>query len=66
MELISGRVRLMVRPAKPPRKTSMPKTPDDMSSAAVQKRAALTKAAKAAAPKETARVAPKPRIAKKR
>lgn len=44
----------------------MPKTPDDMSSAAVQKRAVLTKAAKAAAPKETAPVAPKPRIAKKR
>jgi hypothetical protein len=45
----------------------MPKVPDDMSNAAVQKRAALTKAAKASAAKEPATPpAPKPRIAKKR
>lgn len=44
----------------------MPKVPDDMSNAAVQKRAALTKAAKAPPPKETTPPAPKPRMAKKR
>ena len=45
----------------------MPKTPDDMSNAAVQKRVALTKALKAAAPKEPATPpVPKPRMAKKR
>jgi hypothetical protein len=45
----------------------MPKVPDDMSNAAVQKRAALTKTAKANAPKEPATPpAPKPRMAKKR
>jgi hypothetical protein len=45
----------------------MPKVPDDMSNAAIQKRAALTKSAKAAAPKEPATPpARKVRIAKKR
>ncbi len=45
----------------------MPKLPDDMSNAAVQKRLALTKAQKAARPKEPAvPPAPKVRIAKPR
>ena len=45
----------------------MPKTPDDMSNAAVQKRAALTKIFKGSAPKEQAAPAtPKVRIAKGR
>ena len=52
--------------AKPPESPSMPKVPDDMSNAAVQKRAALTKAAKAPAPKEVTPPARKVRIAKKR
>jgi uncharacterized protein (DUF3084 family) len=45
----------------------MPKLPDDMSNAAVQKRSALTKAAKAMKAKEPVVVAvPKVRIAKPR
>ena len=45
----------------------MPKLPDDMSNAAVQKRAALTKAEQAARAKEPVVVAvPKVRIAKPR
>jgi hypothetical protein len=45
----------------------MPKVPDDMSNAAVQKRAALTKTARASVPKEPATPpARKVRIAKKR
>ena len=45
----------------------MPKTPDDMTNSAVQKRAALTKIAKAQAAKEPVTPpVPKPRIAKKR
>jgi len=45
----------------------MPKVPDDMSNSAVQKRAALTKTAKASAPKEPAAPpARKIRMAKKR
>lgn len=43
----------------------MPKVPDDMSNAAIQKRLALTKAFKGSVPKE-APAAPKPRIAKGR
>ncbi len=45
----------------------MPKVPDDMSNAAVQKRVTLTKTFKASAPKEPATPpAPKIRIAKPR
>ncbi len=44
----------------------MPKVPDDMSNAAIQKRAALTKSAKTTAPKEVTPPVRKPRIAKKR
>lgn len=45
----------------------MPKVPDDMSNAAIQKRLALTKILKASAPKEPATPpAPKVRIAKPR
>jgi len=43
----------------------MPKLPDDMSQAAVKKRAAISEATKAK-PKSEEPVAPKPRIAKKR
>jgi hypothetical protein len=57
----------MVRPAKPLGKPSMPKVPDDMSNAALQKRVALTKILKASAPKEPATPPPpKIRIAKPR
>jgi hypothetical protein len=44
----------------------MPKLPDDMSNAAIQKRAALTKVAKASAKEPAAPPPPKPRMAKKR
>jgi len=44
----------------------MPKVPDDMSNAAIQKRAVLTKALKASVKEPTAPPAPKPRMAKKR
>ncbi len=45
----------------------MPKVPDDMSNAAIQKRLALTKALKASAPKEPATPPPpKIRMAKSR
>jgi len=44
----------------------MPKVPDDMSNAAIQKRAALTKAAKASAKEPASPPTPKPRMAKKR
>jgi hypothetical protein len=44
----------------------MPKTPDDMSNAAVQKRAVLTKVAKASIKEPTAPPPAKPRMAKKR
>jgi hypothetical protein len=44
----------------------MPKTPDDMSNAAVQKRAVLTKVAKASVKEPATPPAPKPRMAKKR
>jgi hypothetical protein len=44
----------------------MPKVPDDMSNAAIQKRAALTKSAKAPAPKEPVPPVRKIRMAKKR
>jgi hypothetical protein len=57
----------MVRPEKPLRGNPMPKVPDDMSNAAVQKRVTLTKTFKASAPKEPATPpAPKIRIAKPR
>ena len=57
----------MVRPEARFRKPPMPKLPDDMSKAAVQKRLALTKILKASAPKEPATPpAPKIRIAKPR
>jgi hypothetical protein len=57
----------MVPPPKLFLKAPMPKTPDDMSNAAVQKRVALTKIFKGSAPKEQAAPAtPKVRIAKGR
>jgi hypothetical protein len=57
----------MVRPAKPAESAPMPKLPDDMTNAAVQKRLALTKIFKGSAPKEPVTPpAPKVRIAKPR
>lgn len=45
----------------------MPKTPEDMSTAAIERRAALTSAAQEKAKAKAAEpVVPKPRIAKKR
>ena len=57
----------MVRPRTALSKAPMPKMPDDMSNAAVQKRVVLTKIFKGSAPKEPAvPAAPKIRIAKGR
>jgi hypothetical protein len=57
----------MVRPRTALSKAPMPKMPDDMSNAAVQKRVVLTKIFKGSAPKEPAVPAvPKIRIAKGR
>jgi hypothetical protein len=56
----------MVRPAKSFRKPAMPKLPDDMSNAAIQKRVVLTKIFKGAAPKEAAAPSPKTRKTKAR
>jgi hypothetical protein len=50
---------------RPKRSLSMPKLPDDMSAAAVKKRAEISAATKAK-PKTEEVVAPKPRMAKKR
>lgn len=53
--------------ASPPKGFPMPKLPDDMSNAAIQKRQALTKAAQAIRAKEpVVVVVPKVRIAKPR